>query len=124
MSPKTPDLFADVNKAADCSHMTDLEKKHTPVICAPDTVKPEECFEVVVEVGKLMAHPNEKDHFIEFIDLYAGNVYLAKLDLTAETTCPALKVGVALPKDLGPIRAFARCNMHGVWEGVKPVCVR
>jgi len=117
------DLFAQVNKPKDPQNPTDLEKKHLPVISAPDRVKPGECFEVVVEVGKLLAHPNDNGHFIEFIELYAGHVYLARMDFTARITCPILKVCVSLPRDLGPLRAFERCNLHGVWEASKPIAV-
>ena len=114
------DFFAQVNEPRDLEIITDLEKKHLPVITAPDQVKRGECFEVTVEVGKLLTHPNENAHFIEFIELYAGQIYLARLDFTARTTCPVMKVCVSLDKDLGPLRAFARCNLHGVWEGTRP----
>jgi superoxide reductase len=86
-------------------------------------VKAGECFEVVVEVGKLVAHPNEIGHFIEFVELYVGDVYVARQDLTAVRTCPVLKVCLNLERDLGPLRAFARCNLHGVWEAAKPIKV-
>jgi len=117
------DLFAGINKPADPSNLTDLEKKHLPVIAAPDRVKPGECFEVTVEVGKLLTHPNENAHFIEFVELYAGHVYLARMDFTARTTCPVMKVCLSLPKDLGPLRAFGRCNLHGVWSAEKAISV-
>jgi superoxide reductase len=123
MADEKLDLFAQVNEPKEMGALTDLEKKHVPVITAPEKVKPGECFEVIVEVGKLLAHPNELAHFIEFIELYAGHVYLARLDLTAKTTCPTLRVCVALPKYLGPLRAFARCNLHGVWAASKPIAV-
>ena len=123
MADARPALFHKVNKPKDPANMTDLEKKHTPVITAPDSVKAGECFDVVVEVGKLLAHPNELAHAIEYIDLYAGWTYLARLDLTAVTTCPALRVCVNLDADMGPLRAFARCNMHGLWEAVKEISV-
>lgn len=115
------DFFTKVNKPADPSNMADLEKKHVPVISAPDKVKPGECFEVAIEVGKLLAHPNETTHFIEFIELYAGDVYLARMDLTPVKTCPVMKVCVSLDKNLGDLRAFERCNIHGVWEARKPI---
>ena len=105
-------------------NLTDLEKKHQPVITAPDRVRVGACFEVTIEVGKLLAHPNENAHFIEFIELYAGHVYLARMDFTAVATCPIMKLCVALPKDLGPLRAFARCNPHGVWGASKPITVK
>jgi len=117
------DLFAGVNRPDDPRNLTDLEKKHVPVITAPERVKAGECFEVTVEVGKLLAHPNENAHFIQFIELYAGHVYLARMDFTAKTTCPVMKVCVSLPKSLGPLRAFERCNLHGVWTAEKAISV-
>ena len=117
-------LFDGINVPKDKSNLTDLEKKHLPVITAPDTVRAGECFEVVVEIGKLLQHPNEAGHFIEFIELYAGHAYLAHLDLIAVRTCPVLKVCVSLEKDFGPLRAFARCNMHGVWEAQRAITLK
>jgi superoxide reductase len=117
------DLSAQMSQPTDPVNPTDLEKKHIPVITAPDRVKAGECFEVTVEVSKLLAHPNENGHFVEFIDLYAGKLYVARLDLTAKRTCPVLKLCVALEKDLGPLRAFARCNLHGVWESTKQITI-
>ena len=123
MREEMPDLFAQVNEPRDAGNLTDLEKKHLPVITAPDRVRPGECFEVTVEVGKLLAHPNEIAHSIEFIELYAGHVYLARVDFTGKTTCPVMKISVCLPKALGPLRAFGRCNLHGVWAASKPLAV-
>jgi superoxide reductase len=108
----------------DAASPTDLEKKHIPVITAPDKVKVGECFEVLVEVGKLLQHPNEIGHSIQFIELYAGESYLARLDLTAVRTCPVIKACVSLEKDLGLLRAFERCNLHGVWEAQKAIAVQ
>jgi superoxide reductase len=115
------DLFVDVNRPEDPENLTDLEKKHIPVITAPEKVKAGECFEVTVEVGKLLEHPNTPAHFIEFVELYAGHVYLARMDYTAVTTCPVMKVCVQLKKGVGPLRAFERCNMHGVWTMEKAI---
>lgn len=109
-------LFCGVNIAKDPNSMTDLEKKHLPVITAPKSVKKGECFEVTVEVGKLLEHPNEPGHFIYFIELYADETYLARMDFTAKTTCPTMKACVALDHIHGKLRAFDRCNLHGTWE--------
>jgi superoxide reductase len=116
------DLFAQVNKPKDMAAMTDLEKKHLPVIEAPDSVAAGACFQVTVEVGKLLAHPNEHAHFIEYIDLYQDQVLLARADLSAVKTCPKVTFAVAVSKG-GKLRAFASCNLHGIWEGNKPIAV-
>lgn len=111
------DLFCGVNMVKDCEHMTDLEKKHLPVITAPKSVKKGECFEVMIEVGKLMEHPNEPGHYIEFVELYADHTYLSRMDLTARKTCPVMKTCISLDHTHGKLRAFAHCNLHGTWEG-------
>ena len=112
----TEDIFCGVNMVEDPGQATDLEKKHLPIISAPKSVKRGECFEVTVEVGKLLKHPNEPGHFIQFIELYAGDTYLARMDFTAKTTCPVMKVCVSLDHTHGKLRAFERCNLHGTWE--------
>jgi len=104
--------------------MTDLEKKHTPVITAPDSVKADECFEVVIEVGKLLAHPNEHGHFIEFIELYADDTFLARTDLTAVKTCPVTTFRVVLDHAHKELRAYERCNLHGCWMSAMPIAVK
>jgi superoxide reductase len=124
MSQETS-LFCQVNTPKDANNLTDLEKKHTPVISVPAILKPGEPFEVTVEVGKLQAHPNEPAHFIEWIDLYANYVFLARISLSAATTQPTLKVPVTLPHGIKnlTLRAFERCNMHGVWEGTTEIAI-
>ena len=111
------DLFCGVNTVKDMDNMTDIEKKHLPVITAPQSIKKGECFEVTIEVGKYMTHPNEPGHFIDFIELYADDTYLARLDLTARMTGPVMKISVALDHIHDSLRAFAHCNIHGTWEG-------
>ena len=79
-------------------------------------VKKGEFFEVTVEVGKLLKHPNEPGHFIQFIELYADDTYLARMDFTAKNTNPIMKTYVALEQNYSTLRAFERCNLHGTWE--------
>ncbi len=110
------DILCGVNTVEDVGKASDLERKHLPIISAPEKIKKGECFEVVVEVGKLLQHPNEPGHFIEFIELYAGDTYLARMDFTPRTTCPVMKTCVSLDHAHGKLRAFERCNLHGTWE--------
>lgn len=111
------DLFCGINKAKSKSpeEMTDLEKKHTPVIQAPAKVKKGEPFEVGIEVGKYLAHPNENAHFIEWIELFSGETFLARADLEPKLTVPRVKFVVSLDHGHALI-AKERCNLHGVWE--------
>ncbi len=111
------DLFCGINMVQDMESITDLEKKHVPVISAPQRVNKGETFEVVVEVGKMLEHPNEASHYIEFIELYADHTYLCRMDFTSKTTDPIMKASVSLDHIHSKLRAFARCNLHGIWEG-------
>lgn len=115
------DLFCGVNMAKDPENMTDLEKKHTPVISAPEKVKKGECFEVKVEVGKLLAHPNEPGHFVAFVDLYADETFIARADFTHTRACPTVTFCVSLEHAHCCLRAFDWCNLHGTWEGNKNI---
>lgn len=111
------DLFCGVNMVKDCNNMTDLEKKHLPTIITPKSIRKGQPFDVIVEVGKLLTHPNEHSHYIEFIELYADHTYLARLDLTARSTSPFMTVCLCLDHIHNRLRAFSHCNLHGTWEG-------
>lgn len=113
------DIFCGINKtkSENVDDMSDLEKKHTPVIEAPEKVKKGEPFEVYVEVGRHMKHPNENAHFIEWIELFSGDTFLARIDLVARLTEPKVKVVVALDH-AHPLTAKERCNLHGLWESL------
>jgi superoxide reductase len=121
---KEAKLFCGVNTPEDPDNLTDLEKKHLPVITAPDEVKAGECFEVTVEVGKLLKHPNERSHFINFINLYCNDLFLMRLDLTPVMTCPVLKACIQLDTCCGTLRAFEFCNLHGTWSATKTITVK
>ncbi len=118
------DLFVGVNEPADPSNLTDLEKKHLPIIDAPDSFKPGECFNVEIEVGKLLAHPNEHGHFIQFIDLYADQTFLARADLTAITSCPKVRFCISIQQPINELRAYDNCNLHGTWVSRKKICTQ
>ena len=119
----TRNLFSGVNRPVDLDNPTDLEKKHIPVIESPSTVNRGERFSVSVEVGKMLAHPNKRDHFIEFIDLYADELFLARVGLTAVSTWPKATFYISLSTPAKELRAYGRCNIHGVWRGSEPITV-
>jgi len=116
-------LLVGVNEAADANNLSDLERKHIPIIEAPETVRKEESFCARVTVGGLLAHPNEYKHFIQAIELYADETFLARVDLTAVRTCPKVTFCVSLRYPAEELRACARCNLHGAWVGRKAIAV-
>ena len=118
----TEELFSGINMAADMNNLSDLEKKHLPIINVPNSVKTGEKFEVQIEVGKLLEHPNELAHHIQWIVLLNGSITLAIIQLTPETTSPKVSLSVSLDKD-AKLRALERCNIHGEWEFSKEIKV-
>jgi superoxide reductase len=119
----TRGLFAGVNRPADARNPSDLERRHAPVIKAPTAVKLGEPFSVTVEVGQPLPHPNERRHFIEFIELYADEFFLARVDLTAVNTNPSTTLHISLTGPARELRAYERCNIHGVWGAAVPITV-
>jgi superoxide reductase len=111
------DLLCGVNRVSDAAHMTDIEREHLPIIKAPKRIQANEPFDVQVEVGEQISHPNEPSHYIDFIDLYADDTFIARLDLTPKMTSPIMKVRVSLGHAHESLRAFAHCNTSGTWEG-------
>lgn len=112
------DLFCGYNSSEgkDPENMDALEKKHTPVI----TVE-EECSEcdnehmkVTVELGKYKDHPNDHDHFIQWIELYSGDTFLTRQTFRDERSEPVLTAHINL-EHKHDLAAHALCNLHGQW---------
>lgn len=109
-----------INVPKDPRNLTDGEKKHLPVIHAPDTAGEGVPFEVTVRVGELLAHPNESGHYIQWIELYAGDKLLCKATLTPISSEPTVTFRIKLHESK-TLRAIESCNLHGLWEGTKNV---
>jgi desulfoferrodoxin (superoxide reductase-like protein) len=94
---------------------------HTPVITAPDKVAPGEVFDVTVAVGQ-KTHPSETTHFVRYIALYAGDVQLARAELTPTLTVPTVTFKVKLAAST-TLRALAAPNHSAAWVAERPVTV-
>jgi len=122
MSAKS--LLVGVNCQCDPANPSDLERKHIPAIEAPEAVRRGQPFDVRIEIGKTLPHPDEPGHYIEFVDLFADETYLARVSLTAGTTRPNITLRVVLDHAFGELRAYARCNLHGTWLGRRAIAVQ
>jgi superoxide reductase len=114
-------LFENINRVKDPSNKTPLEKSHAPSIKAPQTVKAGEAFAVEVSIGEVM-HPMSAAHWIEFIELNAGNEPAGRIDFQPSGyLIPKATFFVTLTKESAPsgkvtLVAHQRCNLHGYWE--------
>lgn len=115
-----------LNKPKDWSNLTVMAKKHVPIIEAPNKVKAGEAFTVKVKVGGIdgVEHPNTLSHWINWIELYAGERLISRVNFAPEM-CNGYVVNfdITLSQSITLIaREF--CNLHGVWVGKeKPVTV-
>lgn len=104
-------ILSAINLVTDLDAVTDFERKHTPHI-AVESVDAK--LRVTISVGHYVAHPNQPDHFIDWIELYAGDAPIARFDLSPVATDPVVCVVVAV--DPGTVlRAVEHCNLHGLW---------
>jgi len=118
-SKAEPDLLARVNRARDPANLRGVEVGHVPQIKSPGAVRAGEPFEVEVAVGQKL-HEMIPTHYVDWIDLYAGEIFLTKIILTPGLTQPIFKTTVVL-RESAVLRAVEHCNIHGLWEGSRRV---
>ena len=111
--------LTELNKPTDWKNLTDMAKKHVPIVDAPDKVKAKEPFTVKLKVGGIdgVEHPNILGHWIGWVELYAGDRQISRMDFT-----PEMCDGYVATLDINlnestTLRAKAFCNLHGLWEG-------
>ena len=115
------DVLCGVHVPKDIKTLSELEQKHIPVITAPAKVKRDETFLVTIEVGKYKAHPNEPGHFIEWIELYSGDTFLFRVSFAGSLSDPKVTIPIKLTHAHGPLKAWEKCNLHGLWEGLRDI---
>jgi len=103
-----------IQRIKDPANLTPAEKKHSPLIQVQGPVKAGEPTKVTVSVGRLM-HPMEAKHHIMWVELYAGDEKIARLDIEPEVSRPVATFTAVLLKPT-TLRALEECNLHGVWE--------
>lgn len=136
-----------VNTPVDPENLTEGEKKHIPVIEAPEMAIAGEPFEVTITVGSI-PHVMEEKHFIEWIELYLHNKLVgrkelypsgervAKVTFKVEADKALIAVaeietcrvhGVNICGSCGEksvftnLRAVEKCNIHGIWEAYRQI---
>lgn len=99
-----------------------LTEKHVPIIKAPKKVKSREEFEVIINVGENVPHPNTIEHHIKWIQVFAeidgrpyNPVHIATFDFGPTIAEPKVKFRMKLSKPANLI-ALEYCNLHGLWE--------
>ncbi len=104
-------ILSALNLVQNLDEATDFERKHTPYVSlesAGDLTK------VSVAVGHYVGHPNQPDHYIQWIDIQVNGNSIARFDLAPVAAEPVVSVCVRLEPGT-TVRAIEYCNLHGVW---------
>lgn len=115
-APKTAFKEVDdgIKTPQDANNLSDLEKKHIPVITVVKKcgLIPEGCQDVHVNMGEI-PHPMQAEHYIVHIDFYLDKKFIARVILTPEALNPAAALHVKASS--GKLSAISLCNIHGAW---------
>ena len=103
-----------VKIAQDPNNLTELEKKHIPVIAVVKKcgLIPEGCQDVHVKMGEIQ-HPMQPEHYIVHIDFYIDKKFISRVVLTPDKLNPA--VALHLKALSGKLSVIELCNLHGTW---------
>lgn len=104
-------IFGPVNRVADIEAASDFEKKHTPYI---ECERQGEQLVVRVKVGHYVTHPNQPDHFIQWIDVHADGAPVARFEGAAVAVEPVVTCVLNVEPGVS-IGAVENCNLHGLW---------
>jgi len=115
-SPKTSfeEKVSAINEPKDAANLSELEKKHIPVITVVKKcgLIPEGCQDAHVRIGEVQ-HPMQPEHYINHIDFYIDKEFIARVHLTPEKLNPA--AALHLKAKSGKLTAIDLCNLHGAW---------
>ncbi len=114
-APKTAFEEKDaINSPKDVNNLTELEKKHIPVVKITKTcgLIPEGCQDVHVKMGEIQ-HPMQPEHYIVHIDFYIDKEFISRIILTPDKLNPA--GALHLKTKTGRLSVIELCNLHGAW---------
>ena len=119
MSSKTEYSLTELNKPTDWNNLTNMDKKHVPIIEAPSKVKANEPLTIKIKIGGIdqVEHPNTLSHWINWVALYAGDRWIGRAAFAPEMTDNYVVTFSVTFSKSATLRAQAFCNLHGVWEG-------
>ena len=107
-------VFREIRHAWDPANLSEDERVHVPVIEIPDRISFGMMFPVTVKVGQV-PHEVVNTHYIQFIDLYAGQTFLSRITFTPTLPKPKATFFLVLDEPVS-LRAVSFCNRHGFWE--------
>lgn len=112
------ELFMKINRPG--PEPTPLAQKHCATLCTTDQPRADEPFELCFRVGSI-PHPTENGHAIQFVEFFANDLYMARVDFIPVVGQPEGTLSFRLPAGQWTLKAVTRCNLHGLWESTKTI---
>ena len=103
-------FFSQINTLEN-SREESTNEKHLPVISYEKISNNKHKVKVDVGGGK---HPNEMDHWIQWVELRIDNMYIGRAEFSANVMEPVAEFVVNCNNPC-VISSLARCNKHGLW---------
>ncbi len=100
----------------------DFIDRHSPFIHCKGSAKAGEKFAVTVKVGEEYTHPDDMDHYIQYVQLWNGQTLLGEASFNAGMLGgDGAKGHAEVTFHLAPagklkLSAMAYCTKHGLWE--------
>lgn len=104
--------FFDQINTADNSNEAVTNEKHLPIVTIENIGENKQKVKVDVGGGK---HPNDIDHWIQWVEVQVDDMFIARAEFSAAITDPIAEF-IVNAKSGGKISAIARCNKHGLWK--------
>lgn len=98
----------------DTDNPTKAELKHTPEIILGKT-DDLSFTEVKITVGTGIIHPSTKEHWIDFIELFADNKLVGRTEYEAGMAS-GYTVFKINKEGINKLKAVIGCNLHGIWH--------
>lgn len=99
----------------------DYIDRHSPFVICEESAKKGEKFCVKVRVGNEYSHPDDFDHYIQSLQLFDGETFLAQTIVVAGTlgnNKSQLEIDFYIVPQKSKLKliAHAYCTKHGIWE--------
>ena len=98
----------------------DYFDRHTPHVFCEANAPKGETFKVTVKLGKDYPHPDDYDHFIQYVQLWDREMMLAEASFTAGAMGNAPGhvevIFTIVPTRKMNLSAMSFCTKHGLWQ--------
>lgn len=114
-----------INRYQDISQIDREAKKdyidrHSPFVHCEATAKKGEPFKVKVKMGNEYKHPDDFDHYISYVQLWNGEVFLGEAHFTpgvlGNQPGHAQVDFYIVPQKSLKLTAMSYCTKHGLWQ--------